>query len=67
MARFEYRTAVLDYGPLGQWKEQLNREELSGLLAHMGADGWERSNCGSTRPLFGERDGHLLVFKRAVP
>jgi hypothetical protein len=66
MAAFEYTTDVLTHGFLGRSKEELDRSALEKRLNAMGAEGWELVKVLTDMALQGEKDGHLLVFKRAL-
>jgi hypothetical protein len=63
MPKFEYKTEVLT-SMVGRAK--LRVDDLEDVLRKYGADGWELSSLTLDADLQGTRDGHLLVFKRAV-
>jgi hypothetical protein len=63
MMRFEYRTEVLT-SMVG--RDKLRTGDLEDLLRKFGDDGWELVTLALDADIRGERDGHLLVFKRAV-
>lgn len=63
---FEYTTTVLTHGLLGRKDEELDRKALEKELNSMGAQGWELVKVLTRTALHGERDGHLLIFKRAA-
>ena len=63
MMRFEYRTEVLT-SMVG--RDKLRTGDLEDLLRKFGDDGWELVTLALDAGIRGERDGHLLVFKRAV-
>ena len=65
MSAFEYTTSVITHGFLGRKEEELDREELTKQLNEMGAQGWELVKVLTTMALHHEKDGHLLIFKRA--
>jgi hypothetical protein len=50
MAGWEYMTDVITHGLLGRKEDELDRSALEERLNRFGADG--------------EKDGHLLIFKR---
>jgi Domain of unknown function (DUF4177) len=66
MPAFEYTTTVITHGFLGRKDEELDREALVKSLNEMGAQDWELVKVLTHMALHGEKDGHLLLFKRAV-
>jgi len=64
MNRYEYATHVITHGLLGRKEDELDRAELERELNRMGADGWELVRVMTDMALHGEKDGHLLLFKR---
>ena len=66
MATWEYTTTVVTHGFMGRQSEELNRKELEAALNELGADGWELATAFLDSALHGEKDGHVLVFKRQV-
>jgi hypothetical protein len=63
MPQYEYRTEVLT-SLVG--REKLRVDELEDALRKYGKDGWELATLNLDADLQGGRNGHLLVFKRAV-
>jgi len=63
MNRFEYRTEVLT-SMVG--RDKLRVGDLEDTLRKFGDDGWELVTLALDADIRGDRDGHLLVFKRAV-
>lgn len=63
MQRYEYRTEVLT-SMVG--RDKLRVDDLQDELQKYGADGWELVTLVLDADVRGARDGHLLVFKRAV-
>jgi hypothetical protein len=63
MAKFEYTTEVLT-SMVG--RDKLRPSDLEDVLRKYGDDGWELVSLALDADLRGMRDGHLLVFKRAV-
>jgi Domain of unknown function (DUF4177) len=63
MTRFEYKTEVLT-SMVG--RDKLRVGDLEDVLQKYGADGWELATLSLDADIRGQRDGHLLVFKRAV-
>jgi hypothetical protein len=61
MPQFEYRTEVLT-SMVG--REKLRPGDLDSALKKAGEDGWELVSLNLDASLKGQRDGHLLVFKR---
>jgi NTP pyrophosphatase (non-canonical NTP hydrolase) len=63
MNRFEYRTEVLT-SMVG--RDKLRVGDLDDVLRKFGDEGWELVTLALDADIRGERDGHLLVFKRAA-
>lgn len=63
MPEFEYKTEVLT-SMVGRGKLRVG--DLEDVLKKFGAEGWELVTLNLDADVRGERDGHLLVFKRAV-
>jgi len=63
MPKFEYKTEVLT-SMVG--RDKLRVGDLEDLLREQGADGWELVTLNLDADVRGQRDGHLLVFKRAI-
>jgi len=66
MPAYEYTTAMITHGLLGRKREEVDREELTRLLNEHGASGWELEKLVLDTSFHGEKDGHLLIFKRAA-
>ena len=66
MPGIEYTTAVITHGLMGRKSEEVDREELQTVLNRYGADGWELDKLVLDTAFHGEKDGHLLIFKRAA-
>ena len=66
MNRYEYVTSVITHGLLGRKEDEIDRAELERELNRMGAEGWELVRVMTDMALHREKDGHLLVFKRAT-
>ena len=66
MPAYEYTTAAITHGLMGRKREEIDREELQTVLNQYGADGWELEKIVLDTAFHGEKDGHLLIFKRAV-
>jgi hypothetical protein len=66
MSTYEYMTTVITHGFLGRKEDELDRQELERELNRMGAEGWELVKVLTDMALHGEKDGHLLLFKRAA-
>ncbi len=64
MSTFAYSTSVITHGFLGRKEDELDRAELERELNRMGAEGWELVKVMPDMALHGEKDGHLLLFKR---
>jgi hypothetical protein len=63
MPSYEYKTEVLT-SMVG--RDKLRVDDLEDVLRRYGSDGWELVTLTLDADLQGKRDGHLLVFKRAV-
>ncbi len=61
---YEYRTQVLTHGFLGRKDEEFDRQEFEKKLNELGAQGWEFEKLLTNMALHGEKDGHVLIFKR---
>jgi uncharacterized protein DUF4177 len=65
MPHYEYRTEVITHGFLGRKEEELDRAEFEARLNALGAEGWEFEKVLMDVNLHREKDGHVLIFKRA--
>lgn len=63
MPQFDYKTEVLT-SMIG--REKLRPGDLEDALKKAGQEGWELVSVNLDASLRGERDGHLLVYKRVV-
>jgi hypothetical protein len=63
MAKFEYKTEVLS-SMVG--RDKLRVGDLEDVLREYGADGWELVTLNMDADIRAQRDGHLLIFKRAI-
>ena len=66
MPAYEYTTASVSHGLLGRKSDEVDRQELEKALNEHGAGGWELDKLILDVNLHGEKDGHLLIFKRAT-
>ena len=64
MPAHEYTTAAITHGLLGRKREEVDRAELEKVLNEHGANGWELDKVLLDTAFHGEKDGHLLIFKR---
>lgn len=64
---WQYSTLVLTGGFMGRHKEELRRADLDTQLATWGVAGWELAWILPEQQLHGEKDGHVVVFKRLAP
>lgn len=64
---FEYKTAVMSHGFLGRHKGELKRGDLEVILSRLGRERWELVHVWFDQKLQGEKDGHLLIFRRELP
>ena len=55
---------ALTHGFLGRKDEEFDRKAFEERLNAVGAEGWEFDKLIPAMALHGEKDGHLLVFKR---
>lgn len=65
MTSYEYATTVITHGFLGRKEDELDRGELERSLNEMGSQGWELVKVMTDMALHREKDGHVLLFKRA--
>lgn len=65
MAIYEYRTEVLTHGFLGRKDEEFDRGKFEKKINELGAEGWEFEKLLEDMALHGEKDGHVIIFKRA--
>jgi Domain of unknown function (DUF4177) len=63
MPKFEYKAEVLT-SMVG--RDKLRVSDLEDVLRKYGEDGWELASVNLDADVRGQRDGHLLIFKRAV-
>ena len=61
---YEYRTEVMTHGFMGIHKGEIKRSMLVEILNDMGRDGWDLVHVWFDQKLQGEKDGHLLIFRR---
>jgi hypothetical protein len=66
MPGYEYTTAVITHGMMGRKSDEVDREELQRVLNAHGAEGWELDKLVLDSAFHGEKDGHLLIFKRTA-
>ena len=66
MPAYEYTTASMSHGLMGRKSDEVDRKELEKILNAQGASGWELDKLVLDVNLHGEKDGHLLIFKRAA-
>lgn len=64
--QWDYKTVVLTGGFLGHKKEELDRSTFNAQLDSLGAQGFELTWVLLEQALHGEKDGHVLIFKRPV-
>jgi hypothetical protein len=67
MTEWDYKTVVLTGGFMGRPKEELRRDILEQQFDALGRDGWELSWILMNQALHGEKDGHVVIFKRPLP
>jgi hypothetical protein len=66
MPAYEYTTALITHGLMGRKSDEVDRPELEKVLNEHGASGWQLDKLILDTAFHGEKDGHLLIFKRAV-
>jgi hypothetical protein len=67
MPKWDYTTVVLTGGFMGRHKEELKRSDLEKQFDALGREGWELSWVLMNQALQGEKDGHVVIFKRPLP
>jgi Domain of unknown function (DUF4177) len=65
MPAYEYATAAISHGLMGRKSDEVDRQELETLLNERGAEGWELDKLVLDVHMHGEKDGHLVIFKRS--
>lgn len=66
MTKWDDKTVVLTGGFMGRHKEELNRSDLEKQFDALGQEGWELSQILIGQALQGEKDGHVVIFKRPI-
>ena len=66
MPAYEYTTAAISHGLMGRKSGEVDRAEIEKLLNEHGAEGWELDRLVLDANMHREKDGHLLIFKRAA-
>jgi hypothetical protein len=66
MPAYEYTTAVITHGLMGRKSDEVDRAELDKVLNEYGANGWQLDKVMLDTAFHREKDGHLLIFKRAA-
>jgi len=66
MPAYEYTTAAISHGLMGRKSGEVDRAEIEKLLNEHGAEGWELDRLVLDVNMHREKDGHLLIFKRAA-
>ncbi len=66
MPGYEYTPAVITHGMMGRKSDEVDRDELQKVLNAHGAEGWELDKHVLASACHGEKDGHLLIFKRTA-
>lgn len=64
--RWDYKTVVLTGGFMGRHKDELRRDQLEQQFDQLGGEGWELVWILMDQNLHGEKDGHVVIFKRPV-
>ena len=58
---------MITHGFLGRKEEELDRPKLERTLNEYGAEGWELEKVLPAMALHAEKDGHVIIFRRALP
>jgi hypothetical protein len=66
MPAYEYLTDVITHGLMGRRRDEIDRRELEQRLNEHAADGWQLDKLLTDVALHGEKDGHVLILRRAV-
>jgi hypothetical protein len=64
--RWDYKTVVLTGGFMGRHKDELRRDVLEQQFDALGQEGWELVWILMNQALQGEKDGHVVIFKRPM-
>ena len=64
MPAYEYTTAVITHGLMGRKSDEVDREELQRSSTRTAPRAGSSTSSCSTPAFHGEKDGHLLIFKR---
>jgi hypothetical protein len=67
VTKWDYKTVVLTGGFMGRHKDELNRANLEKEFDALGREGWELCWILMEQALQGEKDGHVVIFKRPLP
>ena len=66
MPAYQYTTAAISHGLMGRKSDEVDRAELEKVLNQHGAEGWQLDKLVLDVNLHGEKDGHLVIFKRSA-
>ena len=66
MTNWDYKTIVLTGGFMGRHNEELRRDDLDQQLNALGTEGYDLAWILKDQNLHGEKDGHVVIFKRPV-
>jgi hypothetical protein len=64
--KWDYKTVVLTHGFMGLHKGELDRPKFEAALDELGSQGFELTWVFMDQKLHGEKDGHVLIFKRSA-
>jgi hypothetical protein len=64
--RWDYKTVVLTGGFMGRHKDELRRDVLEQQFDALGREGYELVWILMNQSLHGEKDGHVVIFKRPI-
>ena len=64
--KWDYKTVVLTGGFMGRHSHELRRDHLEQQFDELGAQGYELVWILMNQALQGEKDGHVVIFKKPV-
>ncbi len=66
MTKWDYKTIVLTGGFMGRHSDELRRDDLDQPFNALGTEGYELAWILMDQNLHGEKDGHVVIFKRPL-
>ena len=64
--QWDYKTVVLTGGFMGRHSDELRRDQLEQQFDALGQQGYELAWILMEQKLHGEKDGHVVIFKRPL-